>query len=122
LLPDGDRLRYRPRSALTPELAERLKTHRDDLLEVLGPKESPDDAATAPAWEDCLDPPDPCPNCGGRLYWWNLLGNHRCLVCDPPVIAMRTLERAERIRRRCGIPSPPGATEMLADLKRWAHT
>ena len=31
----GDRLRYRPRSAMTPDLAERLKALRDDLLAAL---------------------------------------------------------------------------------------
>jgi hypothetical protein len=116
------RLRYRPRSALTPALAERLRTHKDDLLAILRTQEGPDAAASASAWEDCFDPPDPCPNCGGLLCWWTLLGNQRCLVCDPPVKAMGALKRAERIRRRCGIPSPPGAKEMLADLKKWVNT
>ncbi len=31
----GDRLRYRPRSAMTPGLAERLAAHRGDLLAIL---------------------------------------------------------------------------------------
>ena len=31
----GDRLRYRPRSAMTPDLADRLAAHRADLLAVL---------------------------------------------------------------------------------------
>ena len=31
----GDRLRYRPRSAMTPELAERVKAHRSGLLAML---------------------------------------------------------------------------------------
>ena len=29
----GDRLRYRPRSAVTPELAQRLKSRKAELLE-----------------------------------------------------------------------------------------
>jgi len=35
LVSDGERLRYRPRSALTPELAERLKAHKAELLAAL---------------------------------------------------------------------------------------
>ena len=31
----GDRLRYAPRSALTPELVERLRSHKTELLAVL---------------------------------------------------------------------------------------
>ncbi len=31
----GDRLRYSPRSAVTPDLAERMKTHKSELLAIL---------------------------------------------------------------------------------------
>lgn len=31
----GDRLRYAPRSAVTPELAERIKVHKTELLAAL---------------------------------------------------------------------------------------
>jgi len=40
LIPEGDRLRYRPKSALTPDLADRLRTHKADLLAVLRPAEA----------------------------------------------------------------------------------
>jgi hypothetical protein len=33
----GDRLRYSPRSALTPDLADRLKAHKAELLVMLRP-------------------------------------------------------------------------------------
>lgn len=33
---DGERLRYRPRSALTPDLLARLKEHKAELLAMLG--------------------------------------------------------------------------------------
>lgn len=33
----GDRLRFHPRWAVTPDLADRLKAHKADLLEVLRP-------------------------------------------------------------------------------------
>jgi len=32
---NGDKLRYRPRSAMTPDLAERIKGHKSDLLAIL---------------------------------------------------------------------------------------
>lgn len=130
----GYRLRYRPRSAVTPKLVERLRAHKPELLALLGPAGPPDAATVAPAvdhpepvvswpeavrWEDCIAPPEPCPDCGGLVCWWNALGGRRCMACDPPFNAIRALERAERIRRRHGIPSPPGAAEMLADLKRF---
>ena len=73
-------------------------------------------------WEESIDPPCPCPSCGGLVFWWNVLGDRRCMACNPPTVAIRLLERAERIRRRCGIPSPTGAAEMLAELKRIAGT
>jgi len=44
LQPYGDRLRYRPRSALTPELAERVRRHKPVLLALLRqdrPSEAP---------------------------------------------------------------------------------
>jgi len=37
LQPRGDRLRYRPRSALTPELARRVKAYKPALLAILRP-------------------------------------------------------------------------------------
>jgi len=69
-------------------------------------------------WEDCLDLPDPCPDCGGVVFWWDPSRDRRCLRCQPPTAAIRLLERAQAIRRRLGIPSAGGAAEMLADLKR----
>ena len=46
----GDRLRYSPRSAVTPELAQRMKDHKCELLTILQP------ASDAPAlWQAALD-------------------------------------------------------------------
>jgi hypothetical protein len=46
---DGDRLRYSPRSALTPELFARLKAHKAELLALLR------GALTVPADIDLAD-------------------------------------------------------------------
>ena len=73
-------------------------------------------------WEDCIEPPTPCPRCGGLVFWWDALGTRRCVTCDPPMTAITALERAERIRRRLGIPRPIGAAEMLAHEKRLIDT
>ena len=48
----GDRLRYSPRSAVTPDLAHRLKAHKGELLKILrnpttGPELTPHDPASA---------------------------------------------------------------------------
>ena len=56
---DGDRLRYHPRSALTPDLLARLKAHKADVLALLRP--TPDDAPSveptdaAVVWQAVLD-------------------------------------------------------------------
>lgn len=118
LIPDGDALRYRPRDALTPDLAERLRTHKEALLLALRPPVAAVEPVEAVLLKECIDPPNPCSKCGGMVFWWNIPGNQRCMACDPPVTAIRALERVEKIRRRHGIPSPAGVPEMLADLKR----
>lgn len=106
LVVHGDRLRYRPADAATPELAERLRIHKAELLAALMPPTGQDraiggqavDAPELVPWEDCIEP-EPCPNFGGVLCWWKPLGDRRCLNCDPPVKAIKALKRAARIRR-----------------------
>ena len=50
---DGERLRYYPRSALTPDLLGRLKAHKADLLALLQATSAPDQApATSTSWRD----------------------------------------------------------------------
>ena len=57
---DGDRLRYAPRSAVTPALAEQIKAHKGELLEILRnpttcPEMTPrDTATTSPAASEQL--------------------------------------------------------------------
>ena len=108
-----------PQGALTPDLIGRLKAHKGELLAILRPAVAPGRVTTTPAareaepaesrpgavpeairWEDCLDPPDPCPECGTLELWQTLSGNWRCLRCDPPIVARRLAEIAERIRWR----------------------
>lgn len=52
LVAEGDTLRFRPRSALTPDLAERLRLHKPGLLTILRAAEAPDGAPVAGACHD----------------------------------------------------------------------
>lgn len=40
--------------------------------------------AEVPAALEEVDWPPPCPKCGSLEMWWNVLGDVRCLSCDPP--------------------------------------
>ena len=114
----GDRLRYRPQDALTPEMIGRLKIHKAALLAILGASGGPGErfkdntpvagsgsvAGSVVEWEDCVEPPEPCSSCGGISFWWNPLGDRRCMTCKPPATARKLRNHAQRIRRRHGIP------------------
>src|SRR6185503_10643717 len=45
LVPVGDRLRFRPASAVPPELRERLRVHKAEVLALLAPSALPGPAA-----------------------------------------------------------------------------
>lgn len=54
----GDRLRYRPRSAMTPELRDRLRACKADLLAILAGKAPEPNAGASPQPEpDVPQPP-----------------------------------------------------------------
>jgi hypothetical protein len=90
LVADGGRLRFHPRAAMTPELAERLKSRKAEVLEVVN---NP--------WPANHTEPEPCPQCGGWELWQSILtGRWRCMTCDPPEKARAWLAKAERIKRR----------------------
>ncbi len=66
----GNRLRYRPRSAVTPELAERMKVHKAELLAILTATPA-DDTSTAehPLAGTPFDGWIQRPDCAGRWGW-----------------------------------------------------
>lgn len=66
LEPHGDRLRYSPRSALTPFLADRLKAHMVELLELLRP--APDAAPPIATWGAPTKPTNPECRCGSTTW------------------------------------------------------
>lgn len=79
----GDRLRYRPRSAMTPDLADRLTTHRADLLAILA---AADDAA------------DRCPAGGAMAY----TPEERRLLAGCPAATLAAVEAAKRAFAQVG--------------------
>ena len=91
----GDRLRYSPRSGVTPDLADRMKAHKGELLAIL--RRDPEAGKTDEGIE-VIAPPDPCPKCGTLELWQSLASNWRCLRCDPPTKARRLRERAARLK------------------------
>ncbi len=102
----GDRLRYSPRSALTPDLADRMKVHKAELLAILWPEGAPHTPAIEPSIEarpteqspadkyDWIDksftappkPPRPHCRCHREQRWWRSIhGDHLiCGICHPP--------------------------------------
>ena len=134
----GNGLRYRPQDRVTPEMLERLKTHKGELLAILGPSggfsppcradmlasgssDVPGSSAVAGSaaeWDDCIEPPEPCPGCGGISFWWNPLGNRRCTTCRPPTAARKLRQRAERIRQRHGIRNTTQPSKQWRKKKR----
>ena len=70
LEPHGDRLRYCPRSAVTPDLAERLAAHKAELLAMLQTnapthREAPEPIPVASS-PPAVDSAPRCPRCGFR--------------------------------------------------------
>jgi hypothetical protein len=122
LIADGDRLRYRPRSAMTPDLAKRLATHKYELIAALQPAGSTRDAEPEPSIVPANATDErylvaPCPDCGGLMFWWDGEGERQCTRCRPPRTAIRILERTVRLRRKYRIPDTTNSTELLAYLK-----
>lgn len=81
---DGERLRYYPRSALTPDLLNLVKAHKAELLAVLRPP--PEPASTQPE-----------PRC-------EALGTPRKAVCRCGSTKWRDvlIHGGESVRRDCG--------------------
>lgn len=135
---DGDALRFTPRHALTPELLERLREHKAEILRLLaggvddpadGSAHGPDlpdpggelelavDATGRRTWRHPDEPetetapvPDPCPSCGGIEQWRDLQGGWHCLRCDPCTAGPRLRKLAMRRPKQPTRPAPtPGA-------------
>lgn len=80
----GDRLRYSPRSALTPDLLDRLKSHKAELLALLRP--APEAPLSLPVVTSEAPSKPTKPICRCRSTTWR----------DMPI------HGGESIRRDCG--------------------
>ena len=94
---DGDLRIKAPRGLLKPEHKAVLAEYKADLVRLLDPVFDHDEHLDP--WEEAIDPPAPCGQCGGLELWENLVGDWRCLKCDPPIRGQRCLAAAERLRR-----------------------
>ena len=121
LIADGDCLRFRPRSAVSPALAAELAAHKGELMRMLvevgaggeiEPAQIEDNRDELPAddfpgdftedgWPaNTAEQLPPCAKCGSLDRWWNLRGESRCMKCHPMTTALRILETAARLRER----------------------
>jgi hypothetical protein len=107
----GDRLRYSPRSAVTPDLANRMKAHKGELLAMQRSTEVPaplaeiveksisadgtwhfdhttndDDDRIDATLATPLKPAEPRCCCHKKQRWWrSIYGDHLiCGICHPP--------------------------------------
>jgi hypothetical protein len=87
----GDRLRYRPRSAMTPELAERVKVHKPALLTLL----RADHAAE-------YRPPQPAQN-----------GQNRPMAAVAPQAGRVGRPNAPEHGESCSVPHEPSLAERV---------
>jgi hypothetical protein len=110
---DGNRLRYSPRSAVTPDLAKRMKAHKSELLAMLRAGQTPLSLTQAVKasvsadgkwhtlhditrgefdWINGAFDTNPGPigqvcRCHKEQLWWrSIYGEHLiCGICHPPV-------------------------------------
>jgi hypothetical protein len=108
----GDRIRYRPKAALTPELARRVLALKPALLDALQHETVAEDGERVAElvlspelfkvrtiddlidlWADDSSPPIRCFTCRG-VRWWRLRagGPWVCPRCHPPLPALGEIE------------------------------
>lgn len=95
-----------PEGTLTPDLIERLKTLKWDLIaQLANPAEASDEAGPLSEFET-VEGWNGCSTCGSLDAWLPAAGDRfgrtsgrwRCSTCDPPEASRRMLAAAERIR------------------------
>jgi hypothetical protein len=88
LIPRGDKLAVGPASKLTPELEELIRTYKSEILRLLRVSVLADAAPTVLHQQA----PDPCPECGQRLWWISRHYVRICQTCFPPPSPEAVLE------------------------------
>jgi hypothetical protein len=107
-----------PKGVITPDLLAELRRHKASLIEILqkggsGPaaqqsRSAPDDSITPSTvtdsdvvpWEECIEPPDPCPKCGSLMIWWDVLGGQHCMNCEKPKYAVEKAAELQELAKR----------------------
>ena len=101
---EGERLRYFPRTAMTPNLADRVKAHKPELLAALAMKDERQQAHAQQEGKEDEDkfievyslPQIPtetselsrrCWNHQDQRWWRSIYGDHLiCGICCPPTV------------------------------------
>ena len=91
----GGRLRYSPRSAVTPELMEGMRNHKPELLTLVAYDRW--QLYESSAWDDLPEPLEPHGECSGLNCWWDATGQQHCADCDPPTASRRWLREREKL-------------------------
>ena len=118
-----------PQGAIEPYILAQFRQHKGSLLDILktggsGPlarqtNGDPDNATTPSMatdtdivpWEECIEPPDPCPKCGSLMIWWDASGGQHCMICDEPKYsAEKAAELRELAKRLRQFPRPAGSS------------
>jgi hypothetical protein len=107
-----------PKGVITPDFLAELRQHKASLIEILqkggsGPvaqqSRSDLDHSTAPGvpndadimpWEECIEPPSPCPKCGCLMVWWDVLGGQHCMICEKPKHAVEKAAELRELAKR----------------------
>jgi hypothetical protein len=100
LVSDGDKLQYRPKSAMTFELQEQLRCHKAELLIALETLTAESFFQPTPAMTDeteLIDPPPACV-CGSIAYWWDTIDRPRCSKCKPPLRSLQLVQLAADLK------------------------
>ena len=119
----GNTLQYdAPKGELTPKDVEAIRLNKVPLLRLLDDNDHKaiDGGEIVEfdprCWDSLPDPVD-CVKCGSFGCWEDLNGDVHCITRNPPTNAIRLFKIAEQIRRRLGLPSPPGAREHFIELE-----
>ena len=107
-----------PEGVITPDFLAELRQHKASLIEILqkggsGPAAQQSrrdlDHTTTPSmatdsdivpWEECIEPPDPCPKCGSLMFWWDVLGGQHCMICEKPKYGVEKAAQLRELARR----------------------
>ena len=95
---DGDKVMFRPKSAVDDGLVAAIRQHKPALIILLA--HPVDWQLGDPINWDAEPEPIDCEKCQRFDCWWDATGRRRCLTCDPPTASRRWLAICEKIRAK----------------------